>query len=196
MWRFLHLSDVIEHHHGGYERRNRIHDGRVEFRILWRGAMRRLEYRHFVSDVAGRCEAPAADQSSESVGDHVAEQIRGNDHPVVLRILRQPYGLGIDVRRPQRDSWIAPGYSSGFVFHHARSFAQYVGFFADGHGFVSVLPRPLECGRQILRVAPRLMMRTEIASSGPGTAVNGLNLECDASAARTGSGGLVRSAPA
>jgi hypothetical protein len=36
--------------------------------------------------------------------------------------------------------------------------------------------------RQILRAAPRLMMHTEIASSGPGTAVNGLNLECDASA--------------
>src|ERR1019366_2524163 len=46
---------------------------------------------------------------------------------------------------------------------------------------------------QILRAAGRVMMRTERARSGPGVAANGLNLECMASADRTGSGGLVHS---
>src|SRR5579872_2402794 len=54
----------------------------------------------------------------------------------------------------------------------------------------------LNAASQILRAAARVMMRTEIARSAPGTLANGLNLECVASPARTCSGGFVHSTPA
>ena len=67
-----------------------------------RRAMRRLENRDLVADVAGGCESQAADQSSEGVADDVAEQIAGDDDAVVLGILGQPHGLRVDVGGPQR----------------------------------------------------------------------------------------------
>src|ERR1700736_635572 len=72
---FRAFAYVIEHHRGGENHRDGIHNRRIQLRILGRRTMRRLKYGDFVADVAGSSKAQSAYQSGERIGQDIAEQV-------------------------------------------------------------------------------------------------------------------------
>jgi len=66
--------------------------------VLGRAAAHGLEHGHALGiDVAAGCDAQAALNDGGQVGDDVAEQILRDDHVVVLGLLDEPHGAGVDV---------------------------------------------------------------------------------------------------
>ena len=136
---------MIEHHGRRKNHRNWIHDGRSQLGILRRGSMCRFEYRHVISNVAGRGESEAPHQPRERVGKNVSEQIRGHDYVVLFRILVQPHQLCVNVRRPKRNPRIILRDLFCRFFHHPGGLAHYIRLLTNRDALEPAFLRIFEC---------------------------------------------------
>src|ERR1019366_2834788 len=92
----LGLAKSVHHHATGADGGERVDD--VHYRVLRSAAAHGLEHRDaFGIDVAAGGDAEAALNDGGKVGDDVAEEILGDDHVVVLGLLDEPHGAGVDV---------------------------------------------------------------------------------------------------